>query len=86
MAKQRRPQPKTPKTQTSAAQIPPARPAPGAPGPPQRRTTYVEAVALYERGLEALQRHEYRGAADLFESVLRQYPKRRSCTSASVCT
>jgi len=77
MAKQRRPQPKTPKTQTSAAQIPPARPAPGAPGPPQRRTTYVEAVALYERGLEALQRHEYRGAADLFESVLRQYPEEK---------
>jgi len=77
MAKQRRPQPKTPKTQTSAAQIPPARPAPGAPATPQRRTTYVEAVALYERGLEALQRHEYRGAADLFESVLRQYPEEK---------
>jgi tetratricopeptide (TPR) repeat protein len=34
----------------------------------------VDAVALYERGLEALQRHDYAGAASQFESVLRQYP------------
>jgi outer membrane protein assembly factor BamD (BamD/ComL family) len=41
---------------------------------PQRRSTYFEAVALYERGLEALQRHDYRAAIDALESVLRQYP------------
>jgi len=34
-------------------------------------------VAVYERGLETLQRHDYRGAADLFESVLRQYPEEK---------
>jgi tetratricopeptide (TPR) repeat protein len=34
----------------------------------------VEAVALYERGLEALQRHAFGDAASLFDSVLRQYP------------
>jgi tetratricopeptide (TPR) repeat protein len=45
--------------------------------PPQRRSTYFEAVALYERGLERLQRHDYQGAADLFESVLRQYPEEK---------
>jgi tetratricopeptide (TPR) repeat protein len=44
------------------------------PGGPQRRSTYFDAVALYERGLEALQRHDYRQATDLLESVLRQYP------------
>jgi outer membrane protein assembly factor BamD (BamD/ComL family) len=44
---------------------------------PQRRSTYIEAVALYERGLEALQRHAYQQAADLLESVLRQYPEER---------
>jgi len=44
---------------------------------PQRRTTYFEAVALYERGLEALQRHEYRHAMELLESVLRQYPEEK---------
>ena len=45
--------------------------------PPQRRTTYVEAVAVYERGLEALQRHDFSEAADLLESVLRQYPEEK---------
>ena len=49
----------------------------GAPGPPKHRTTYVEAVAVYERGLEALQRHAFGDAADLFESVLRQYPEEK---------
>ena len=45
--------------------------------PPQRRSTYFEAVALYERGLETLQHHDYRGAEDIFESVLRQYPEEK---------
>jgi tetratricopeptide (TPR) repeat protein len=44
---------------------------------PLQRPTYVEAVALYERGLEALQRHEYRTAADILESVLRLYPEEK---------
>jgi TolA-binding protein len=45
--------------------------------PPTRRSTYFEAVAVYERGLEALQRHDFQVAADLFESVLRQYPEEK---------
>jgi outer membrane protein assembly factor BamD (BamD/ComL family) len=45
--------------------------------PPQRRSTYIEAVALYERGLDAVQRHDYRGAIELLEAVLRQYPEER---------
>ena len=48
--------------------------APPPPTAPPRRSTYVEAVAIYERGLEALQRHEYQAAIDLLESVLRIYP------------
>jgi len=44
---------------------------------PQRRSTYFEAVGVYERGLEALQRHEYAQAADLLESVLRQFPEEK---------
>ena len=47
------------------------------PSAPQRRSTYVEAVALYERGLEAVQRHDYAGAIRLLESVLRQYPEEK---------
>jgi outer membrane protein assembly factor BamD (BamD/ComL family) len=34
-------------------------------------------VAVYERGLEALQRHAYAEAANLLESVLRQYPEEK---------
>jgi tetratricopeptide (TPR) repeat protein len=51
-------------------------PAPATTSPP-RRSTYIEAVALYERGLDRLQRHDYKGAVDLFESVLRQYPEEK---------
>jgi len=47
------------------------------PQAPERRTTYLEAVALYERGLEALQRHDFNAAGNLFESVLRQYPEEK---------
>jgi outer membrane protein assembly factor BamD (BamD/ComL family) len=45
--------------------------------PRQRRTTYIEAVGLYEQGLEALQRHAFGEAAGRFESVLRQYPEEK---------
>jgi tetratricopeptide (TPR) repeat protein len=47
------------------------------PDAPTHRSTYAEAVALYERGLDALQRHAYPQAAHLLESVLRQYPEER---------
>ncbi len=44
------------------------------PSSPHHRTTYIEAVAIYERGLEAMQRHDYRAAVDLLNSVLRAFP------------
>jgi tetratricopeptide (TPR) repeat protein len=47
------------------------------PAAPPRRSTYFEAVALYERGLEALQRHDYQAAAGLLESVLRTFPEEK---------
>jgi tetratricopeptide (TPR) repeat protein len=55
----------------------PQRPAAPSPPAPQRRSTYFEAVAIYERGLEALQKHSYAQAANLLESVLRQYPEEK---------
>lgn len=55
---------------SSAQQAPP-------PSKPPRRSTYVEAVALYERGVEALQRHEFRRAEELLESVLARYPEEK---------
>jgi tetratricopeptide (TPR) repeat protein len=81
MAKQR-PQPK-PKgaapagppsvtSHTSSAR----QPAPSATGTP-RRSTYVEAVARYEKGLEALQRHDYNKALELLQSVLTSFPEER---------
>src|SRR5262245_26372769 len=87
MSKERRPSKPT-KTKErahglSASRSRPAlRPAPGPAAPPMpppepRRSTYIEAVALYERGLEALQRHDYQDATDRFESVLRQYPEEK---------
>ena len=67
MAKQRRPLPKPTKA-PSPSPVRPARPtsvnadAPASPqarassSAPLRRSTYVEAVTIYERGLETLQR------------------------------
>ncbi len=78
MAKQR-PQPK-PKGQFQTARRQESNgPEAQAVGPTPRgqRSTYIEAVALYERGLEAIQRHDYQGATDLLESVLRRYPEER---------
>ena len=47
------------------------------PSVPVLRTTYIEAVALYERGLQALQGHDYAGARDVFRSVLSRYPEEK---------
>ncbi len=85
MAKQRRPsKPAKAKHASSAAvhagRAPLRKPTPGPPPPPaplQRRSTYVEAVAVYERGLDALQRHDYAAATSLLESVLRQFPEEK---------
>jgi tetratricopeptide (TPR) repeat protein len=81
MAKQR-PQPK-PKgaapagTPSVASHTTSARqPAPSSSGSP-RRSTYVEAVARYEKGLEALQRHDYNKALELLQSVLTSFPEER---------
>jgi tetratricopeptide (TPR) repeat protein len=34
-------------------------------------------VAIYERGVQALQRHDYAGAAELFRAVIDRYPEER---------
>src|SRR5262249_41120293 len=47
------------------------------PAPPPRRSTYIEAVALYEQGIAALQQHNYAKAIEQLESVLRQYPEEK---------
>jgi tetratricopeptide (TPR) repeat protein len=74
MAKQRKS-----KGQSSPPAAPPLRrpDAPSRSSTPQRRSTYFEAVAVYERGLKALQAHDYGGAAELLNSVLTAYPEEK---------
>jgi tetratricopeptide (TPR) repeat protein len=62
----------------------PRRPAPdavaaAAPAPPVavRKPGFYEAVAIYERGVQALQRHDYDGAAGFFRAILERYPEER---------
>ena len=54
---------------------PPAPPAP--PPPPPRKPTYHEAVAMYERGLQALQRRDFAASADALRTVIERYPDER---------
>jgi tetratricopeptide (TPR) repeat protein len=93
MAKQRRPQPKQSRPGSLASSKPVRHTSAGSSAgqagvhepasvssrsaPPAHRPTYVEAVALYERGLEALQRHDYQNAAETLQSVLRLYPEEK---------
>jgi len=77
MAKQRRPQSRPVRTPSPNPVVPPvARPAESAAARTStpRSSTYFEAVALYERAVETLQRHDYHAALAMLESVLRQYP------------
>jgi tetratricopeptide (TPR) repeat protein len=79
MAKQR-PQPKS-KDQSQSGRQPASAPrtqgSPVSASSTPRRSTYVEAVALYEKGLEALQRHDYDKALELLERVLTSFPEER---------
>jgi tetratricopeptide (TPR) repeat protein len=44
------------------------------PAAPPRKPTYHEAVAMYERGLQALQRRDFATAAAALRSVIERYP------------
>jgi tetratricopeptide (TPR) repeat protein len=45
--------------------------------PAPKRSTYIEAVAIYERAIDAMQHHDYRSALDQLQSVLRLYPEEK---------
>ena len=66
----------SPKPQSAPVAPTPA-PAPAPPSVPPRKPGFYEAVAIYERGVQALQRHDYPGAADLFRTVIDRYPEER---------
>ena len=54
---------------------PEAKGRPKAPAPPPRRSTYADAVLLYERGLQALQAKRYKDAADTLKRVISEFPE-----------
>jgi tetratricopeptide (TPR) repeat protein len=64
----------SPKPAAAPAARPSAKPKPKA-APPPRRSTYADAVLLYERGLHALQAKRYREAADLLKRVIAEFPE-----------
>ncbi len=64
-----------PAAKTQTAPVQPAAPTPPAAAP--RKPGFYEAVAIYERGVQALQRHDYASGAELFRSVIDKYPEER---------
>jgi tetratricopeptide (TPR) repeat protein len=58
------------------APVPPPAPAPRKPG-------YYEALAMYENGVRALQRHDYPGAATQFRTIMERYPEERELQERS---
>jgi tetratricopeptide (TPR) repeat protein len=59
----------------------PAQPSP--PVAPPRKPGYYEALAMYESGVRALQRHDYQGAASQFRSIIDRYPEERELQERS---
>ena len=92
MAKQRRINPSSPVRSKPSAPVthPQASPAPATralplqpprtPAPPAKpavRAAYLEAVAIYEQGVAALQEHDYARASSILRSVLSRYPEEK---------
>lgn len=65
-----RPVSKTPVATAAPADASPANRSP-------RRSTYPDAVALYEQGVQALQKHDYAKAEAVLTSVLDRYPEEK---------
>ena len=47
------------------------------PPPPPRKPAFYEALAIYETGVRALQRHDFQVGADSFRNVIQRYPEER---------
>ena len=68
--------PKSVKPAAPVAVRPLPKPKPKGPAaPPPKRSTYADAVMLYERGLQALQHKRYREAADTLRRVIAEFPE-----------
>ena len=71
-----KPVPTASRSRSHAAQVAAPPPSP-APPPPPRKPGFYEAVAIYERGVQALQRHDFQVAAEQFRQVIQRYPEER---------
>jgi tetratricopeptide (TPR) repeat protein len=47
------------------------------PPPTPRKPAFYEALAIYETGVRALQRHDFQAGADNFRNVIQRYPDER---------
>jgi tetratricopeptide (TPR) repeat protein len=47
------------------------------PPPPPRKPAFYEALAVYEAGVRALQRHDFESGAEGFRGVIQRYPDER---------
>ena len=63
--------------QATAPQPAPVQAPPPTPPPAPRKPGFYEAVAIYERGVQALQRHDFQNAAEMFRAVIQRYPEER---------
>ena len=61
----------------AATGVPSERQQEPAPPAPPRKPTFYEAIALYETGVRALQKHDFDGAATSFRAVVQRYPEER---------
>jgi tetratricopeptide (TPR) repeat protein len=64
------------KTKAPVVAPEPAQREPAPPAPP-RRPAFYEALAIYETGVRALQRHDFGAAADSLRGVIQRYPGER---------
>jgi tetratricopeptide (TPR) repeat protein len=76
-----RPAAKAQRTAVANASRTPA--APPQPAAPPRKPGYYEALAMYETGVRALQRHDYQGAATQFRAIIERYPEERELQERS---
>lgn len=76
---------RSPTTNTHNQSDPALRAQPAGPSrnEPPRRSTYVEAVALYEQALRTLQQHNFAKAADLLQHMVATFPEERELIERS---
>lgn len=68
---------RTGKPQLSAPPAPAAPKRPGPPPPPPRRSTYADAVATYDKGMQAFHARRFAEAQQVLSSIVALYPEEK---------